>query len=68
MSQVRIEHVSKHYDDVAVLQDINLAIPHGAVLALLGPSLSAPLTGSEVFLSVHGSCMAFSAQPGFARP
>lgn len=38
MSQVQIEGVSKYYDDVAVLRDINLRIPHGAVLALLGPS------------------------------
>ncbi|HEY9281028.1 MAG TPA: ABC transporter ATP-binding protein [Eoetvoesiella sp.] len=38
MSQVKIEHVSKHYDDVVVLRDVDLTIPDGGVLALLGPS------------------------------
>lgn len=38
MSQVRIQGISKHYDDLTVLQDITLTIPHGTVLALLGPS------------------------------
>ena len=38
MSCMTIEQVSKYYDDVPVLKDVNLAIPHGAILALLGPS------------------------------
>jgi iron(III) transport system ATP-binding protein len=38
MSRIQIQGVSKHYDDVAVLQGIDLTIPQGSVLALLGPS------------------------------
>ncbi len=38
MSQIHVQGVGKRYDDVAVLQDIDLTIPHGTVMALLGPS------------------------------
>lgn len=38
MSDIRIEHAKKIYDDVAVIEELNLTIPDGALFTLLGPS------------------------------
>jgi spermidine/putrescine transport system ATP-binding protein len=35
---VRLEHVTKRFDDVAAVDDLTLAVEHGAFFALLGPS------------------------------
>lgn len=35
---LRIEHVSHVYGDRTVLDDVSLAVPHGSITAILGPS------------------------------
>ena len=37
-TDVRLERVTKRFDDVVAVDDVSLAIPHGAFFALLGPS------------------------------
>jgi glutamate transport system ATP-binding protein len=41
---IRLENVDKHYGALHVLRDINLQIPHGQVVVLLGPSGSGKST------------------------
>lgn len=36
--ELRLEGVNHYYDDVAVLQDINLEIQHGKIVCIIGPS------------------------------
>ena len=38
MARVRLEHVSKHYDDVTAVDDMNLDIDHGEFICFVGPS------------------------------
>ncbi|REA00481.1 ABC transporter ATP-binding protein, partial [Haloferax sp. Atlit-6N] len=38
MARVRLEHVSKHYDDVTAVDDMNLDIGHGEFICFVGPS------------------------------
>lgn len=38
MSNIRIEHAKKIYDDVPVIEDLNIVIPDGSLFTLLGPS------------------------------
>ena len=35
---VRLEHVTKEFDDVRAVDDLSLEIEHGSFFALLGPS------------------------------
>jgi spermidine/putrescine transport system ATP-binding protein len=35
---IRLEHVTKRFDDVVAVDDLSLEIPHGSFFALLGPS------------------------------
>jgi polar amino acid transport system ATP-binding protein len=35
---IRVEHLSKHFGDVAVLNDINVEIRRGEVVSIIGPS------------------------------
>ena len=37
-ADVRLEHVTKVFDDVTAVDDVSLEIPHGSFFALLGPS------------------------------
>jgi spermidine/putrescine transport system ATP-binding protein len=37
-ADVRLEGVTKHFDDVVAVDDLTLEIPHGSFFALLGPS------------------------------
>jgi spermidine/putrescine transport system ATP-binding protein len=37
-ADVRLDHVTKRFDDVVAVDDISLEIPHGSFFALLGPS------------------------------
>lgn len=43
---IRVEHLSKHFGDLAVLQDINVEINRGEVISIIGPSG----TGKSTFL------------------
>ncbi|KAB1188039.1 MULTISPECIES: ABC transporter ATP-binding protein [Haloferax] len=38
MGDVKLEHVSKHYDDVTAVDDMNLDIQDGEFICLVGPS------------------------------
>ncbi|ELZ83155.1 putative sugar ABC transporter ATP-binding protein [Haloferax elongans ATCC BAA-1513] len=38
MGDVKLEHVSKHYDDVTAVDDMNLEINDGEFICLVGPS------------------------------
>ncbi|ELK54692.1 sugar ABC transporter ATP-binding protein [Haloferax sp. BAB-2207] len=38
MARLRLEHVSKHYDDVTAVDDMNLDIDHGEFICFVGPS------------------------------
>lgn len=38
MSEIRINHAKKMYDDVTVIEDLNVTIPDGTLFTLLGPS------------------------------
>ncbi|WP_396612193.1 ABC transporter ATP-binding protein [Haloferax sp. S1W] len=38
MGDVKLEHVSKHYDDVTAVDDMNLEIEDGEFVCLVGPS------------------------------
>ncbi len=38
MGDVTLEHVSKHYDDVTAVDDMNLDIEDGEFICLVGPS------------------------------
>ena len=38
MLAIELEHLSKHYDDKRVVDDLSLNIEHGTCLALLGPN------------------------------
>jgi spermidine/putrescine transport system ATP-binding protein len=38
VADVRIEHVTKRFDDVVAVDDLSLEIPRGSFFALLGPS------------------------------
>lgn len=38
MSEIRIDHAKKVYGDIAVIENLNLTIPDGALFTLLGPS------------------------------
>ena len=38
MGDVKLEHVSKHYDDVTAVDDMNLSINDGEFICLVGPS------------------------------
>ena len=38
MSTITIQNLSKHFEQQAVLQDLNLTIPDGSFFTLLGPS------------------------------
>jgi len=35
---IRLDHVTKSFDDVVAVDDVSLEIPHGSFFALLGPS------------------------------
>src|SRR5262245_18258462 len=37
-SDVRLDHVTKAFDDVVAVNDLSVAIPQGSFFALLGPS------------------------------
>ena len=37
-ADVRLEHVTKRFDDVKAVDDLSLEIEHGSFFALLGPS------------------------------
>ena len=41
---VELDHVNKHYGDLHVLNDINVAIPKGQVVVVIGPSGSGKST------------------------
>ena len=43
---IRVEHLSKYFGDLAVLQDINVEINRGEVISIIGPSG----TGKSTFL------------------
>lgn len=38
MSEIVIDHAKKIYGDIAVIEDLNLEVPNGALFTLLGPS------------------------------
>lgn len=38
MSEINIEHAKKVYDNLAVIDDLNLTVPKGSLFTLLGPS------------------------------
>jgi spermidine/putrescine transport system ATP-binding protein len=38
VADVRLEHITKRFDDVVAVDDLTLAVEHGAFFALLGPS------------------------------
>ncbi|GED98168.1 amino acid ABC transporter ATP-binding protein [Gordonia crocea] len=62
---VSLQHVDKHFGDLHVLRDINLDIPAGQVVVLLGPSGSGkstlcrtinrlePIDSGEIYLDGH---------------
>ena len=35
---IRLENLTKHFGDVAAVDDLDLEVPHGSFTALLGPS------------------------------
>ena len=42
-SYVELRHINKYYGDFQASKDVNLNIPRGKLVALLGPSGSGPL-------------------------
>jgi spermidine/putrescine transport system ATP-binding protein len=37
-ADVRLEHITKHFDDVVAVDDVSIEVPRGSFFALLGPS------------------------------
>jgi putative spermidine/putrescine transport system ATP-binding protein len=38
MAEIRLDRISRHFDDVLAVDDVSLTVPQGEILALLGPS------------------------------
>ena len=56
---IRIEHLKKHYGELAVLNDVNLTVEKGQVVAVIGPSG----TGKSTLLR----CMNYLERPDEGR-
>ena len=50
---VRLEHVSVAYRDVVALEDVSLAVPAGAFLAVVGPNGSGKTALLKVLLGLR---------------
>ena len=47
MAEIILANVSKHFDDVAALNNVSMAVPDGSFVVLLGPSGCAKTTTSD---------------------
>ena len=49
---LRLEHISKSFDNISILRDINLEIEEGEIVSILGPSGSGKTTLLNLILGL----------------